>query len=146
MGGHQQHGRAAAGHRPRRTHRYDSRHRAASQTPQVAPADPGDEECRDEAQDPDHSTDIDETLSALSDLVRSGKARAIGASTFRLNSTRLTITWPHPRRSATSACAADDRLAGLTGFLEHFEDFGGRGGLTEPGKDPLDAVVVRAGI
>ena len=31
---------------------------------------------------PDHSTDIDETLSALSDLVRSGKVRAIGASTF----------------------------------------------------------------
>jgi aryl-alcohol dehydrogenase-like predicted oxidoreductase len=31
---------------------------------------------------PDPSTDIDETLSALSDLVRSGKVRAIGSSTF----------------------------------------------------------------
>ena len=31
---------------------------------------------------PDHGTDIDETLSALSDLVRSGKVRAIGSSTF----------------------------------------------------------------
>jgi aryl-alcohol dehydrogenase-like predicted oxidoreductase len=31
---------------------------------------------------PDPATDIDETLSALSDLVRSGKVRAIGSSTF----------------------------------------------------------------
>ena len=31
---------------------------------------------------PDPETDIDETLSALSDLVRSGKVRAIGSSTF----------------------------------------------------------------
>jgi aryl-alcohol dehydrogenase-like predicted oxidoreductase len=31
---------------------------------------------------PDPSTDIDETLSALSDLVRSGKVRAIGSSVF----------------------------------------------------------------
>ncbi|MFC4944356.1 aldo/keto reductase [Pseudonocardia sp. GCM10023141] len=31
---------------------------------------------------PDHDTDIDETLAALSDLVRSGKVRAIGSSTF----------------------------------------------------------------
>ena len=31
---------------------------------------------------PDYSTDLDETLSALSDLIRSGKVRAIGASTF----------------------------------------------------------------
>jgi aryl-alcohol dehydrogenase-like predicted oxidoreductase len=31
---------------------------------------------------PDYTTDLDETLSALSDLVRSGKVRAIGASTF----------------------------------------------------------------
>ncbi|MGD3110093.1 aldo/keto reductase [Streptomyces sp. YGL11-2] len=31
---------------------------------------------------PDPDTDIDETLSALSDLVRSGKVRAIGTSTF----------------------------------------------------------------
>jgi aryl-alcohol dehydrogenase-like predicted oxidoreductase len=31
---------------------------------------------------PDQSTDIDETLSALSDLVHSGKVRAIGSSTF----------------------------------------------------------------
>jgi aryl-alcohol dehydrogenase-like predicted oxidoreductase len=31
---------------------------------------------------PDPDTDIDETLAALSDLVRSGKVRAIGSSTF----------------------------------------------------------------
>src|ERR1022692_2186834 len=31
---------------------------------------------------PDPDTDIDETLSALSDLIRSGKVRAIGSSTF----------------------------------------------------------------
>ncbi|GAB2835300.1 aldo/keto reductase [Streptomyces daliensis] len=31
---------------------------------------------------PDPDTDIDETLSALSDFVRSGKARAVGTSTF----------------------------------------------------------------
>ncbi len=31
---------------------------------------------------PDPSTDIDETLSALSDLIRSGKVRAVGSSTF----------------------------------------------------------------
>jgi aryl-alcohol dehydrogenase-like predicted oxidoreductase len=31
---------------------------------------------------PDHHTDIDETLSALSDLVHTGKVRAIGSSTF----------------------------------------------------------------
>ena len=31
---------------------------------------------------PDPTTDIDETLSALSDLIRSGKVRAIGSSTF----------------------------------------------------------------
>ncbi|WP_436757802.1 aldo/keto reductase [Streptosporangium sp. V21-05] len=31
---------------------------------------------------PDHSTDIEETLSALSDLVRQGKIRAFGCSTF----------------------------------------------------------------
>ena len=31
---------------------------------------------------PDPDTDIDETLSALSDLVHSGKVRTIGSSTF----------------------------------------------------------------
>jgi aryl-alcohol dehydrogenase-like predicted oxidoreductase len=31
---------------------------------------------------PDHHTDIDESLSALSDLVHSGKVRAVGSSTF----------------------------------------------------------------
>jgi aryl-alcohol dehydrogenase-like predicted oxidoreductase len=31
---------------------------------------------------PDYDTDLDETLSSLSDLVRSGKVRAIGSSTF----------------------------------------------------------------
>src|SRR5690606_39983057 len=31
---------------------------------------------------PDPATDIEETLSALTDLVRAGKVRAIGASTF----------------------------------------------------------------
>ena len=31
---------------------------------------------------PDYSTDMDETLSALSELIRSGKVRAVGSSTF----------------------------------------------------------------
>ncbi|WP_245881764.1 aldo/keto reductase, partial [Streptomyces milbemycinicus] len=31
---------------------------------------------------PDPATDIDETLSVLSDLVRAGKVRAVGSSTF----------------------------------------------------------------
>ena len=31
---------------------------------------------------PDYTTDIDETLGALSDLVHQGKVRAIGSSTF----------------------------------------------------------------
>jgi len=31
---------------------------------------------------PDPSTDVDETLSALSDLIRAGKVRAVGSSTF----------------------------------------------------------------
>ena len=31
---------------------------------------------------PDHGTDLDETLSALSDLIRTGKVRAVGCSTF----------------------------------------------------------------
>jgi aryl-alcohol dehydrogenase-like predicted oxidoreductase len=31
---------------------------------------------------PDHDTDIDETLSVLSDLIRAGKVRAVGSSTF----------------------------------------------------------------
>src|SRR5580698_4906004 len=31
---------------------------------------------------PDHDTDIDETLSAVSDLVRDGKVRVLGSSTF----------------------------------------------------------------
>jgi aryl-alcohol dehydrogenase-like predicted oxidoreductase len=31
---------------------------------------------------PDYSTDLDETLGALSDLIRAGKVRAIGSSTF----------------------------------------------------------------
>ncbi|MEU2788777.1 aldo/keto reductase [Streptomyces sp. NPDC007100] len=35
-----------------------------------------------QAHRPDPATDIDETLSALSDLVRSGKVRAVGSSTF----------------------------------------------------------------
>ncbi|UQA93820.1 aldo/keto reductase [Streptomyces halobius] len=35
-----------------------------------------------QAHRPDPATDIDETLAALSDLVRSGKVRAVGSSTF----------------------------------------------------------------
>src|SRR5205823_2544556 len=31
---------------------------------------------------PDHRTDVDETLAALTDLVRDGKIRAFGSSTF----------------------------------------------------------------
>src|SRR3979490_2820647 len=40
---------------------------------------------------PDHTTDIDETLAALSDLVRSGNVRAIGSSTFPAEQPRCSI-------------------------------------------------------
>src|SRR4030088_1262285 len=46
---------------------------------------------------PDHATDIDETLSALSDLVRSGKVRAIGSSTFSPEQT-VEAQWTAERR------------------------------------------------
>jgi aryl-alcohol dehydrogenase-like predicted oxidoreductase len=53
---------------------------------------------------PDPDTDIDVTLSALSDLVRSGKARAIGSSTFPAEQTRRCQgTWPSSPRSRTSS-------------------------------------------
>jgi aryl-alcohol dehydrogenase-like predicted oxidoreductase len=46
---------------------------------------------------PDHVTDIDETLSALSDLVRSGKVRAIGSSFFSPEQT-VEAQWTAERR------------------------------------------------
>ena len=46
---------------------------------------------------PDHETDIDETLSALSDLVRSGKVRAIGSSFFSPEQT-VEAQWTADRR------------------------------------------------
>jgi aryl-alcohol dehydrogenase-like predicted oxidoreductase len=46
---------------------------------------------------PDHATDIDETLSALSDLVRSGKVRAIGSSFFLPEQT-VEAQWTADRR------------------------------------------------
>jgi len=46
---------------------------------------------------PDHETDIDETLSALSDLVRSGKVRAIGTSFFSPEQT-VEAQWTAERR------------------------------------------------
>jgi aryl-alcohol dehydrogenase-like predicted oxidoreductase len=46
---------------------------------------------------PDHVTDIDETLSALSDLVRSGTVRAIGSSFFSPEET-VEAQWAAERR------------------------------------------------
>src|SRR6186997_3444106 len=46
---------------------------------------------------PDPDTDIDETLSALSDLVRSGKVRAAGSSTFPAESI-VEAQWVADRR------------------------------------------------
>jgi aryl-alcohol dehydrogenase-like predicted oxidoreductase len=45
---------------------------------------------------PDHETDIDETLSVLSDLIRSGKVRAIGSSFFSPEQT-LEAQWAAAR-------------------------------------------------
>jgi aryl-alcohol dehydrogenase (NADP+) len=56
---------------------------------------------------PDPDTDIDETLSALSDLVRSGKVRAIGSSTFLASRLSRLSGW---RRAAVmSGSAASNR-------------------------------------
>jgi aryl-alcohol dehydrogenase-like predicted oxidoreductase len=46
---------------------------------------------------PDHDTDIDETLAALSDLVRAGKVRAIGSSFFSPEET-VEAQWTAERR------------------------------------------------
>jgi aryl-alcohol dehydrogenase-like predicted oxidoreductase len=46
---------------------------------------------------PDHGTDIDETLAALSDLVREGKVRAIGSSFFSPEET-VEARWAAERR------------------------------------------------
>ncbi|MGW5159691.1 aldo/keto reductase [Nonomuraea wenchangensis] len=43
---------------------------------------------------PDHRTDIEETLSALTDLVRQGKIRAFGSSAFPAYETVEAYTWP----------------------------------------------------
>src|SRR6476646_1381136 len=47
---------------------------------------------------PDPSTDIDETLSALSDLIHAGKVRAIGSSTFPAHEI-VQAQWASERRS-----------------------------------------------
>jgi aryl-alcohol dehydrogenase-like predicted oxidoreductase len=46
---------------------------------------------------PDYSTDLDETLAVLSDLVRAGKVRAIGSSTFPAEAI-VSAQW-QPRRA-----------------------------------------------
>src|SRR4029079_9423947 len=46
---------------------------------------------------PDPDTDIDETLSALSDLVRAGKVRVVGSSTFPAESI-VEAQWVADRR------------------------------------------------
>ena len=57
---------------------------------------------------PDPDTDIDETLSALSDLVRSGKVRAIGSSTFPAEQI-VEAQWVARTGAATSGSAASSR-------------------------------------
>ena len=58
---------------------------------------------------PDPDTDIDETLSALSDLVRCGKVRAIGSSTFPAEQI-VEAQWV---ARAPRACAVPLRAAAL---------------------------------
>ena len=56
---------------------------------------------------PDPDTDIDETLSALSDLVHSGKVRAIGSSTFPPSGSSRPSGWR--TAAATSGSAVSSR-------------------------------------
>jgi aryl-alcohol dehydrogenase-like predicted oxidoreductase len=66
---------------------------------------------------PDYDTDIDETLGALSDLVREGKVRAIGSSTF---SAELIVEaqWCADRRGHRRFTTEQPRYSILTRVIE----------------------------
>jgi aryl-alcohol dehydrogenase-like predicted oxidoreductase len=66
---------------------------------------------------PDYDTDIDETLGALSDLVREGKVRAIGSSTF---SAELIVEaqWCAERRGHRRFTTEQPRYSILTRIIE----------------------------
>jgi aryl-alcohol dehydrogenase-like predicted oxidoreductase len=66
---------------------------------------------------PDYSTDVDETLSALSDLVRAGKVRAIGSSTFPAD-LMVEAQWAAERRGTHRFRTEQPRYSILTRTIE----------------------------
>jgi aryl-alcohol dehydrogenase-like predicted oxidoreductase len=66
---------------------------------------------------PDPHTDIDETLGALSDLVRSGKVRAIGSSTFPAE-LMVEAQWAARRRGRERFLTEQPRYSLLTRTIE----------------------------
>jgi len=66
---------------------------------------------------PDYATDIDETLAALSDLVRSGKVRAIGSSTFPAELV-VESQWTAERRGRERFRTEQPRYSMLTRIIE----------------------------
>lgn len=66
---------------------------------------------------PDHTTDLDETLAALSDLVRSGKVRAIGSSTFSADLI-VEAQWIAERRGHHRFRTEQPRYSILTRIIE----------------------------
>ena len=66
---------------------------------------------------PDPSTDIEETLSALTDLVRSGKVRAIGSSTFPAE-LMVEAQWAAERRGLARFRTEQPRYSILTRTIE----------------------------
>ncbi len=66
---------------------------------------------------PDYETDVDETLGALSDLVRSGKVRAIGSSTFPAELI-VEAQWTAERRGRERFLTEQPRYSILTRIIE----------------------------
>jgi aryl-alcohol dehydrogenase-like predicted oxidoreductase len=66
---------------------------------------------------PDYATDLDETLSALSDLIRAGKVRAIGSSTFPADLI-VEAQWVAERRGHHRFRTEQPRYSILTRIIE----------------------------
>jgi aryl-alcohol dehydrogenase-like predicted oxidoreductase len=66
---------------------------------------------------PDYSTDVDETLGALSDLIRVGKVRAIGSSTFPAD-LMVEAQWVAERRGHHRFRTEQPRYSVLTRTIE----------------------------
>ena len=84
---------------------------------------------------PEPDTDIDETLGALSDLVRAGKVRYVGSSTFPASAI-VEAQWTAERRGPR---ALRDRAAAL--LAARARRGGGRAAHLPPprhGRDPLE--------